>query len=495
MCGKPLALYDRPANRFVAQFIGMPQMNVIAAAELPEIAKIAGPRLAKGGAVGVRPEHVRITAPGQGLPGGNLRPDMAETIAALQAQDGAYTLETVTPTGLRHYERITAIRQIVPFEPSLAGLVALGAQPDTRIISFTVTEAGYYLDSDNRLDARYPDLASDIAGRTCTTIYGALALILAGRMAQGAGPVTLLNCDNLRSNGERFMHGFTDFLGQRGQTELLAWVQANTSAPNDMVDRITPRPLPEVAQRVKAATGIDDGAPVMAEAFIQWVIEDHFIAGRPAWERVGAQLVDSVLPFEEAKIRILNASHSCIAWAGTLLGMHYIHEGVVHPAIRTMAHDYVSQDVIPALMASADPYPLDLAAYRDQVLERFSNPQLQDTNQRVAADGFAKIPGFLWPTLQDCIARGASPVATARLPALFFEVLSLWHRGMLPFTYQDQGMDEAAAHALFDATDPFDAFCRDPVLWGPMAGTDALVGALRTARGDVKTFLAQHSAG
>ena len=175
--------------------------------------------------------------------------------------------------------------------------------------------------------------------------------------------------------------------------------------------------------------------------------------------------------------------------------MHYIHEGVVHPAIRTMAHDYVSQDVIPALMASADPYPLDLAAYRDQVLERFSNPQLQDTNQRVAADGFAKIPGFLWPTLQDCIARGASPVATARLPALFFEVLSLWHRGMLPFTYQDQGMDEAAAHALFDATDPFDAFCRDPVLWGPMAGTDALVGALRTARGDVKTFLAQHSAG
>lgn len=427
------------------------------------------------------------------LAGGNLRPDMAETIAALQAQGGAYTLETVTPTGQRHYERIGAIRQIVPFEPGLAGLVELGAMPDTRIISFTVTEAGYYLDSDNRLDTRYPDLASEIAGSICSTIYGALARILAERMARDAGPVTLLNCDNLRSNGERFMHGFIDFLGLRGQKELLAWVQANTSAPNDMVDRITPRPLPEVAQRVKAATGMDDGAPVMAEAFIQWVIEDHFIHGRPAWERVGAQMVDSVLPFEEAKIRILNASHSCIAWAGTLLGMRYIHEGVANPAIRALAHDYVSQDVIPALMASADPYPLDLAAYRDQVLERFSNPQLQDTNQRVAADGYAKIPGFLWPTLQDCIARGATPVATARLPALFFEVLSLWHRGVLPFAYQDQVMDEAAAHALFDATDPFDAFCRDAALWGPMAGSAVLSTALRAARADVKTFLAEHS--
>ena len=428
------------------------------------------------------------------LAGGNLRPDMAETIAALQAQGGAYTLETVNPAGERHYERIEAIRQIVPFEPSLAGLVELGARPDTRIISFTVTEAGYYLDSDNRLDARYPDLASDIAGRTCTTIYGALALILAARMSQDSGPVTLLNCDNLRSNGERFMLGFVDFLSQRGQTDLLRWVQAHTSAPNDMVDRITPRPLPDVVTRVKAATGVDDGAPVMAEAFIQWVIEDHFIHGRPAWETVGAQMVDSVLPFEEAKIRILNASHSCIAWAGTLLGLHYIHEGVVHPAIRAMAHAYVSEDVMPSLLATTDPYPLDLAAYRDQVLERFSNAELQDTNQRVAADGYAKIPGFLWPTLQDCFARGATPVATARLPVLFFELLSLWHRSVLPFIYQDQGMDEVAAHALFDATDPFDAFCRDAALWGPLAGTQALITTLRAARADVQTFLADNSA-
>jgi D-arabinitol 4-dehydrogenase len=427
------------------------------------------------------------------LAGGNLRGDMLETIAALQKQGGAYTLETVTPDGERHYERIQSIRHIIPYEPSLAGLIEVGADANTRIISFTVTEAGYYLDAHNKLETTYTDLASDIAGTTRSTIYGALAAILNERKRRGSGPVTLLNCDNLRSNGERFKLGFADFLTRRGDTSLLAWVNASTSTPNDMVDRITPRPLPDVAARVAAATGVVDGAPVMGEKFIQWVIEDHFIAGRPAWEKVGAELVDSVLPYEEAKIRLLNATHSCFAWAGTLIGLQYIHEGVDHPAIRRMAYDYVTDDVIPSLEADMSPYPLDLAAYRDVVLERFSNPHIQDTNQRVAADGFAKIPGFLGPTFRECLARGASIAAVARLPALFFEFLGRWHRGELPFAYQDQGMDEAAAHAFYASADPLDAFARDPILWGPLAGDARLLAALRTAHGEVLAFVAANA--
>ncbi len=429
------------------------------------------------------------------LAGGNLRPDMTETVAALQKQGGAYTLETVSPAGERHYERITSIRHVVPYEPTLAGLVALGADANTRIISFTVTEAGYYLDSNNRLETSYPELASDLAGKTRGTIYGALAAILAERMKCGGGPVTLLNCDNLRSNGERFQAGFTDFLARRGEKTLLDWVHENTSTPNDMVDRITPRPLPDVALRVKAATGVEDGAPVMGEKFIQWVIEDHFINGRPAWENAGAQMVASVLPYEEAKIRILNSSHSCFAWAGTLLGMQYIHEGVAHPAIRKMAFDYVTEDVMPSLHASMHPYPLDLAAYRDVVLDRFSNPYLQDTNQRVAMDGFAKIPGFLWPTLQECLARDASVLKTAKLPALFFEFLGRWHRGELACAYHDQGMDAVAAHALFDAPDPLAAFCRDPILWGPLAGNERLTAAIKQAHREVLQFLRENGHG
>jgi D-arabinitol 4-dehydrogenase len=429
------------------------------------------------------------------LAGGNLRPDMADTIAALQQQGGAYTLETVSPAGDRHYERITSIQQIIPYEPSLAGLIDVGADAHTRIISFTVTEAGYYLDSEHRLETAYPELASDLAGTTRSTIYGALAVILGERKKRGSGPVTLLNCDNLRSNGERFMAGFSDFLTRRNDLALLAWVKSSTSAPNDMVDRITPRPLPEVAQRVKAATGIIDAAPVMGEKFIQWVIEDHFIAGRPAWENVGAEMVASVLPYEEAKIRILNSSHSCFAWAGTLIGLNYIHEGVAHPAIRQMAFDYVTDDVIPSLQADTNPYPLDLAAYRDVVIDRFSNPYLRDTNQRVAADGFAKIPGFLWPTFRECLARGASIAATAKLPALFFEFLGRWHRGELAYAYQDQGMDAASAHAIFETADPLAAFSRDPILWGPLAGNPQLVAALAVAHREVQAFVKEHTHG
>jgi D-arabinitol 4-dehydrogenase len=420
---------------------------------------------------------------------GNLRPDMAETIAALAAQGGQYTLETIAPDGRAVYRRIRSIKRIVPYRPDLAELIEIGAHPDTRIISFTVTEAGYYLNAKNRLDSAYADMRGDLEQGTCLTIYGAISAILRERMRRGAGPVTLMNCDNLRGNGERFRAGLLDFLERRRDAELRAWVERHTTCPNAMVDRITPRPLPEVAQRVQAATGWADAAPVMGEAFIQWVIEDHFAAGRPAWERVGAQLVESVAPFEEAKIRILNAPHSCIAWAGSLKGLTYIHEGVAVPAIRAMASAYVTQDVIPCLQRPDKPSPIDLAAYRDVVLDRFSNPHLRDTNQRVAMDGFSKIPGFLAPTLRERLQRGESIAATAVLPALFFAFLGRWHRGELSYEYQDGVMDPAAAHAFFAAPDPLAAFCRNPLLWGPLAGNAALEAALRGAQREVQQFI------
>lgn len=423
--------------------------------------------------------------------GANLRNDMPDTLAALQAQGGQYSLETVTPAGERHYRRIRAIRRVLPFEATLAPVIEQGARPETRIISFTVTEGGYYLDAQHRLDPGFADLASDLAGHTRHTIYGALAAVLAERMRRGAGPVTLMNCDNLRSNGQRFRGGLQDFLQRRGETALLAWVQQHTTCPDSMVDRITPRPPADLAARVQAATGWADAAPVMAESFIQWVIEDHFAHGRPDWQAVGAQMVDSVLPYEEAKIRVLNASHSCFAWAGLLRGLTYIHEAVAVPAIAQMAHDYITQDVIPALNPPGAPCPLDLAAYRDVVIERFSNPHLADTLQRVAADGFSKIPGFIVPTLRDRLAAGQPIDATAMLPALFFAFLGRWHRGELPCTYQDGVMEPATAHGFFTAADPLAAFCADPLLWGPLAGDVRLLAAVRAATGRVDHFLSQ----
>ncbi len=433
------------------------------------------------------------------LAGANLRPDMAEVLAALRAQGGRYTLETISPAGEVRYQRIGSIREVLPFESDLAGVIALGADPATRIVSFTVTEAGYYLDADHRLDPAFAELAADIErarrGESGQTIYGAVCAILRARRDAGAGPVTLLNCDNLRHNGERFRGGLLEFIERAGDPALRDWTAANTTSPNAMVDRITPRPPPELRERVRAATGWDDAAPVTGERFIQWVIEDDFIAGRPAWETVGVELVASVQPYEEAKIRLLNATHSCIAWAGTLVGLQFIHEGTHTPAIREMARRYVTDDVIPVLGTPGAPSPVDLPAYRDVVLERFGNPAIRDTNQRVAADGFSKIPGFIAPTVRERLARGEPIEAVAMLPALFLAFLGRWHRGALPYTYQDQGMDPAVAHAMCEAADPVAAFCADAGLWGDLAGDARLIDAVRRAGARVDAFVAAASTG
>ena len=427
---------------------------------------------------------------------GNSRPDMAETLAALIAQDGRYTLETVTPAGVRAYETIGSIERVISYAPDLAELIGVGADPATRIISFTVTEAGYYLDAHDRLDLSARDLAVDLdaarsrdVGHPGSTIYAVLTAILRARMVSGAGPVTLLNSDNLRHNGDRSRSALMQFIALAGDEALARWVEANTSSPNAMVDRITPRPAADLAERVQAATGWADGAPVMAESYIQWVIEDRFVAGRPAWEQVGVEMVVSVQPFEEAKIRILNASHSCIAWAGTLVGKTHIHEGTQDPEIRGFAHAYVTDDVIPCLQGPDQPSPIDLPAYRDLVLERFGNPAIRDTNQRVAMDGFSKIPGFVRPTLIERLARGEAIDSTAMLPALFLAFLRRWHGGQIAWAYQDQAMDPGAARAICEAGDPVAALCADAVLFGPIAGQASLLAAVRAASQRVDRFV------
>ena len=424
--------------------------------------------------------------------GTNIRPEMAELLTSLLGQGGAYTLETVSPAGQYRYQRIEAIRRVLPYDATLASAVAVAADVATRIISFTVTEAGYYLDPAGRLDAKSADIVADVqklrVGVAGSTIYGAIAAMLRARMAAGAGPVTLLNCDNLRHNGHRFRTMLRAFLELVADAPLLAWTEANTRCPNAMVDRITPRPPPELGERVRRATGWDDAAPVGGESFIQWVIEDDFANGRPEWERVGVQMVPSVEPYEEAKIRILNGSHSCIAWAGTLAGMRFIHEGARAPAIRKLAYAYITDDVIPCLDRVGAPSPVDLPSYRDVVLERFGNEAVRDTNQRVAMDGFSKIPGFIAPTVREGLAAGQRIDAVAMLPALFLAFLQRWHRGQLAYEYQDQAMAPSVAHAICDAADPVEALCTDAGLWGDLAGDARLVAAVRAASARAARF-------
>ncbi len=424
------------------------------------------------------------------LASGNIRPGDHETIAALQSQHGTYRLETVTPSGERRYERIAALSEVVPYSFGIERLIAIGAHPDTRIISFTVTEGGYYLDAHDCLDDSAADIAADIEhvrhGVAGTTIYGALTTILRARRAAGAGSVTLLCCDNLRHSGSRSRSGLLQFLALIGDDATRRWIENQTTSPDSMVDRITPRSTPSLRGRVLAAMGYDDGAPVMAESFLQWVVEDDFAAGRPAWQDVGVELVEAVLPFEEAKIRVLNASHSCIAWAGSLVGYRFIHEGILDERIRRMAHAYVTNGVIPCLQ----PSPVDLQVYRDQVFERFGNAALADTNERVCADSYSKIRGFIAPTICERLARNEAIADVAVLPALFLSNLRLG-AGSAASTCQ-AGADASALDEIRSSPDPVQALCSDPMLWGRLAGDETLLVALRDAQRRVDESLSLH---
>ncbi len=411
----------------------------------------------------------------------NIRPDPLDPGPALRAQGCAYTLETVTPEGRRAYRRIGAISAVLAWEPGQGAVVAAGADPATRIVSFTVTEAGYFLGADGRLDRTSQDLRDSLTETRCgqpgTSIYSVLAAILRARRERGSGPLTLLCCDNLRHNGDRVRRALAEFLTLAGEAALLRWMEEHTSFPNSMVDRITPRATPALRERVLAATGHDDAAAVTSESFIQWVIEDDFRVGRPAWDEVGVHMVESVAPYEEAKIRILNASHSCIAWAGALLGHRFIHEAVRDPRIHALAHAYVTGAVFDCLR----PSPVDLEAYRDTVLARFASDAVCDTVERVLADSLAKLPGFVVPTIRERMARGLTLVEVAPLPALYLAFLQRWHAGIVDVDYRDAAADAALLQRVCGAGDVVAAFCQETAIWGELAGSPVLVAALRAA--------------
>ena len=417
------------------------------------------------------------------LAAGNLRRDGDALLATLATQGGAYTLETVDPDGRRQYERIRAIAEVLPAAGGVRALVDRGADAATHIVSLTVTESGYGLDARGALDLAAPDVAADLeavrAGRPGATVYGFLVALLRERMRRAAGPLTLLSCDNLRHNGERLRAALLRFVQASGDAALAAWLLEHTTCPNTMVDRITPRPTDALRERVRAQLGVDDAAPVSAEAHLQWVIEDRFAAGRPAWETVGAELVADVAPYEEAKIRLLNATHSAVAWAGALRGHVFVHDAVRDPVVRGVALAYATEDAIPALA----PSPVDLAAYRDQVLARFANPAIADTLQRVASDSRAKLAMFIAPTVRDRLAAGAPAHAVAMLAALYLAFIERARRGALPFHHGDP---DVAAPAAADAAA---ALCQDAAVWGEAAADARWLAAVRAAASSAQARL------
>ncbi|MBY4210381.1 mannitol dehydrogenase family protein [Rhodococcus fascians] len=278
------------------------------------------------------------------------------------------------------------------------------ADPATHIVTLTVTEKGYRLDpASGRLRLDDPEIAADLAGRPPHTVAGQLVAGLARRMA-GDAPLTVLCCDNLPSNGRILSELVRVFVEARGMNDGLAeWISRRVAFPSSMVDRIVPATADEDRADNERRTGLRDDALVVCEPFRQWVIEDDFAGPRPAWERVGVQFVEDVEPWETMKLRVLNATHSVLAYLGILRGHNTIAEAVQDPELDEICRAMVLRDVAPTTAGG-----MDAVGYGNEVRTRFANPALKHTTRQVAMDGSQKLGPRLLGTVRDATDAGGS---------------------------------------------------------------------------------------
>ncbi|MEU3456270.1 mannitol dehydrogenase family protein [Micromonospora sp. NPDC006766] len=325
----------------------------------------------------------------------------------LMPQDGLYSvLERAADQTLLRV--VGSVREVLFAGADPAAVLDRIADPAVRLVTLTVTEKGYRRDGAGGLDRSDPEVAADLAGRPPRTAVGQLARGLQHRRARSGAPITVLSCDNLSGNGQvlrALVHDFVDALPSSEATGLADWIATFTRFPSSMVDRIVPATTAEDRADARRILGLEDRGVVAAEPFSQWVIEDDFAADRPAWERAGAVLTADVTGWEAVKLRLLNASHSLLAYLGALAGYDTIAAAVTDDRLAAAAEALMA-DVTPTLRT---PDGLDLADYRRQVLTRFANPALRHRTVQVAMDGSRKLPVRVLGTVRDRLSAGAVP--------------------------------------------------------------------------------------
>jgi mannitol 2-dehydrogenase len=286
--------------------------------------------------------------------------------------------------------------------------------PEIRIVSLTVTEGGYFIDpATGRFDPNAPEIAAD-AANPHRTAFGAIIAALKARRAAGTPPFTVMSCDNLPGNGHVTKSAVIG-LARIKDPALADWIAANVAFPNGMVDRITPATGPR-EREMAAAFGLDDPVPVTCEPFRQWVLEDNFPAGRPPLEKVGVTLTPDVHAFEMMKIRILNGGHATIAYPGGLMDIEYVHEAMAHPLILGFLNKVETEEIIPYVPPVPD---TNIADYYRLIVDRFSNPEIADTERRLCLDGSNRQPKFIIPSLRDALAAGGKIEGLALVSALW----------------------------------------------------------------------------
>jgi fructuronate reductase len=285
---------------------------------------------------------------------------------------------------------------------SLAAIIEKFCEPQVAIVSLTITEKGYCIDpATGRLDTQNARIVHDLENPSEPhSAPGILVEALYRRHARGLAPFTVLSCDNIPDNGHVVKNAVLG-MAEKRSPELAAWIAEHVSFPGTMVDRIVPAATDASLAEITQELGVEDPCSISCESFIQWVVEDNFVAGRPEWELAGVQMVQDVLPWEQMKLRMLNGSHSFLAYLGYLAGYAHINECMEDDAFRKAARRLMLDEQAPTLRIT----DVDLTGYADSLIDRFANPALQHRTWQIAMDGSQKLPQRMLEGVRVHLAR------------------------------------------------------------------------------------------
>ncbi|MCQ8228341.1 mannitol dehydrogenase family protein [Pantoea trifolii] len=326
-------------------------------------------------------------------------------IQALRQQDLLYTLTEMADESL-HTRVIGVVTQALHGKgDGIDSVIEAMSQPDVAIVSMTVTEKGYcYMPSSGKLNPDHPDIVHDIANPTePRSLPGLILAAIIRRRERHLPPFSVMSCDNMPENGHVTRNVITQ-LAERHSAELAEYIQTHITFPSTMVDRIVPAMTDAAFDTLAERLGSRDPVAVEAEPFFQWVIEDNFVNGRPAWENAGAELVSDVLPFEEMKLRMLNGSHSFLAYLGFLAGYEHISDCMADASYRAAARALMLQDQAPTLHTQG----VDLEAYADSLIARYENRAIKHRTYQIATDGTQKLPQRLLDSARWHLRNGTS---------------------------------------------------------------------------------------
>lgn len=369
---------------------------------------------------------------------------------ALQGQDCLYTLVERSPE--KDTARVIGSITAYLFAPdNVQTVIDALANPQCKIVMLTITEGGYYvIEGSGEFDIEHPTIQNDLKNPNQPIgVYGYLTAALKQRRQKGISPFTVLSCDNIQGNGNIVSKMLTTF-AKLQDPDLGQWIAENVAFPNSMVDRITPATTPADREMVAEQFAIDDAWPVVAEPFLQWVVEDRFSNGRPDWESVGVQMTDDVHPYELMKLRLLNTGHLLVGYLGSLLGYTYVHEAMADDLIRRAVKNLMDE-VTPTLQPLPD---ISFSDYKKTLIKRFSNPKIRDQLPRLCLNSSAKLPKWMLGSLQDKLKQGGSIDYLGFTVAAWFRYLNGKDDQGNPLTIDDPMADVLTEKARAGGADP-----------------------------------------